>query len=266
MKKQWTQCLLALGLVALLAGPAGASLVAGWDFSDLAGDSASVPANHPANVVGTATATALNVSGDVVASTLRPGSAEADQSGLEGGINGFASRQDPTFAVGQVGFDRRGELLGLTTRGAATAAFDVSLAAPTVETWVVTFGADALTGSALESTNVTVAFGGSCAGAATIGTAVIRPGDTEVSMFLGQLASAGGCVVLSMDGSSTQPLIDNVTISTVVPEPGASLMLLAGTAGLVVAGRRRARGSPGEPSAVRRARAARRAAASPSPP
>lgn len=240
MKMQLTKLALAAGLAALVAGPASASLVAGWDFSDLSGDSASVPTNHPANVVGSATATALNVSGDVVASPLRPGSAEADQAGLEGGINGYPSIQDPTFAAGETGFDRRGELLGLTARGSATAEFDVSLAAPVAGTWVVTFGADAISGDEADFTNVTVSFGGSCGAAATVGTAVVQPGDTEVTMFLGQLGSAGGCVVLEMDGSTTQPLIDNVAIST-VPEPGTGAMLLAGAAGLVAAARRRVR-------------------------
>lgn len=240
MKNQLTKLAFAAGLAALVAGPASASLVAGWDFSDLAGDSASVPVNHPANLVGSATATALNVSGDVVASAMRPGSAEADQAGLQGGINGYASVQDPSFAAGETGFDRRGELIGLTARNVATAEFDVSLAAPLAETWVVTFGADAVSGDPADFTSVTVSFGGSCAGAAPVGTEVVRPGDTEITVFLGTLGSAGGCVVLEMDGTTTQPLIDNVAIST-VPEPGTGAMLLAGAAGLLVAARRRVR-------------------------
>ena len=239
MMKELTKLAFAAGLAALVAGPASASLVAGWDFSDLSGDSASVPTNSPANVVGSATATALNVSGDVVASALRPGAAEADQSGLVGGINGFPSTQDPTFAAGETGFDRRGELLGLTARNASTAEFDVTLAAPTADIWVVTFGADAISNDSADSTDVTVSFGGSCGGAASVATVEIQPGDTEVRLFLGQLGSAGGCVVLEMDGSTTQPLIDNVAISTVVPEPGTGAMLLAGAAGLIVASRRR---------------------------
>ena len=239
MMKELTKLAFAAGLAALVAGPASASLVAGWDFSDLSGDSASVPTNSPANVVGSATATALNVSGDVVASALRPGAAEADQSGLVGGINGFPSTQDPTFAAGETGFDRRGELLGLTARNSSTAEFDVTLAAPTTDIWVVTFGADAISNDSADSTDVTVSFGGSCGGAASVATVEIQPGDTEVRLFLGQLGSAGGCVVLEMDGSTTQPLIDNVAISTVVPEPGTGAMLLAGAAGLIVAARRR---------------------------
>jgi len=241
MKKQLTQLAFIAGLAALVAGPATASLVAGWDFSDLSGDSASVPTNQPANLVGSATATALNVSGDVVASGMRPGSAEGDQSGLQGGINGFPATADPTFPAGTTGFDRRGELLGLTARSSANLEFDVSLAAPTSDFWVLTFGADALAApDTNQNTTVDVAFGGSCGGAASVDSVVVTPGDTEVTVFLGQLGSAGGCVVLSVDGSATQPLIDNVAIST-VPEPGPGAMLLAGAAGIVAMARRRGR-------------------------
>ncbi|MGB0619025.1 MAG: PEP-CTERM sorting domain-containing protein [Myxococcota bacterium] len=240
MKNRLKKLAFATVLAALVAGPATAGLVAGWDFSDLSGDSASIPANHPANYVGTATASALNVTGDVIASAMRPGAAEADQAGLQGGINGFDSAVDPTWAPGETSFDRRGEPLGLTARSVATAEFDFTLAAPVADNWIVTFGGDALSATGSATTIVDVAFGGSCAGAASVASATLQPGDTEVSMWLGTLGSAGGCVVLSMDGSSTQPLIDNVAIST-VPEPGMGWMLVAGAAGLITAARRRAR-------------------------
>lgn len=243
MKKQLTKLALAAWLTALAAGPASAGLVAGWDFSDLSGDAATVPTNLAANYVGTATASALNTSGDVVASAMRPGAAEADQSGLQGGIDGYLSKQDPTFPAGTTSFDRRGELLGLTARSTgATAEFDVTLPAPTNDFWVLTFGASAIAQNDSVATPVAVSFGGTCGATAPITTVNVSPEDTEISLFLGQLGSAGGCVVIEMQGGvfAPQPLIDNVAIST-VPEPGVGAMLLAGVASLFGLARRRAR-------------------------
>lgn len=240
MNKQLTKLALVAGFAAVMAGPASAGLVAGWDFSNLPGDSAAVPASLAANYTGSATASALDVTGDVIASAMRPGAAEADQSGLVGGINGNGQVGDPTFGPGQAAFDRKGELLGLTARSAATAEFDVTTAAPTSDFWMVTFGASAITQDASETTQLDVRFGGSCAGAASVGTVDVGQDDTEVKLFLGQLGSAGGCVVIGMDGSTTQPLIDNVALTT-VPEPGIGAMLLAGVGGLLGLSRRRAR-------------------------
>jgi len=79
MKFDMKKLALGVGLVGLLTLPASAELVAGWDFSDLSGDSAPVPGGgYAANYAIQATASSLNVTGDVVASTLRPGASVRD--------------------------------------------------------------------------------------------------------------------------------------------------------------------------------------------
>ena len=248
MKFNMKKLALGVGVAGLLAAPASAELVAGWDFSDLSGDSATVPGSYAATNTIQATASSLDVTGDVVASTLRPGGSVRDQNGLQGGVNGFVSVTDPSFPAGTPSFTG-GELLGLTARGPATLEFDTSLAAtPTDQWWVLTMGAAALSpdiAGTSDEVDIDISFGDTCGSAASVATITVRPdqGDLDVSAFLAPAASAGGCVVLGLDGSVTQPLIDNVALSTValpVPEPGMGAMLLAGAAGLLGLARRRA--------------------------
>jgi hypothetical protein len=247
MKFDMKKLALGVGLVGLLTLPASAELVAGWDFSDLSGDSAPVPGGgYAANYAIQATASSLNVTGDVVASTLRPGASVRDDAGLQGGINGYSSATDPSFPAGTTSFGG-GELLGLTARGTATLEFDTSLAAtPTNEWWVLTLGAAAISPTLnafgeLDETQIDIAFGATCGSAASVASVTVSPEDTEVKTFLAPATSAGGCVVLDVDGSSVQPLIDNVALSTVaVPEPGLGALLVSGVAGLLGLARRRA--------------------------
>jgi len=246
MKLNMKKLAMGLGVASLLAVPASAELVAGWDFSDLAGDSATVPGSYAATNTIQATASSLSVTGDVVASALRPGGSVRDQNGLQGGVNGFQSVSDPSFPAGTPSFTG-GELLGLTARGPATLEFDTSLAAtPTNEWWVLTMGVSALSpdiAGTSDEVDIDVSFGDTCGAAASVATVTVRPdqGDVDFSAFLAPAASAGGCVVLGVDGTVTQPLIDNVALSTVaVPEPGMGALLLAGAAGLLGIARRRA--------------------------
>lgn len=241
MKIQLKQLACALGLSALVAGPAAAELVAGWDFSDLSGDSAAVPAALAANYSIQATGSSLSVSGDVVASAMRPGASVRDDAGLQGGIDGYASNQDPSFPQGVVSFTG-GEYLGLTARGPATLEFDVSTAAALPgETYVLSIGATSLAQpfeGQSDRTDIDVSFGDTCGSTSSIGTFSVDTVDTEIVAFLGTSASAGGCVVIGLDGTTDQPLIDNVAIST-VPEPGMGALLLTGVAGLLGLARRR---------------------------
>jgi hypothetical protein len=243
MKFDIRKMMVGVGLTGFLALPAGAELVAGWDFSNLAGDSATVPVGQAANYTIQATASALNVSGDVVASTMRPGASVRDDAGLQGGINGFRNASDPTFPAGTTSFGG-GALLGLTARGPASLEFDTSLpATPTNEWWVVSLGAAAIahpTAGASDETQIDISFGDTCASASLVASVSVSPADSEVAAFLAPATSAGGCVVLGLDGTSVQPLIDNVALSTVaVPEPAFAGLLIAGVVGLFgLAGRR----------------------------
>ncbi len=238
MKFYIKSLLISVGMAGFLALPAAGELVAGWDFSDLSGDSASVPVSgYAANYTIQATASSLNVTGDVLASTLRPGGSSRDDAGLQGGILGFSSTTDPSFPAGTTSFGG-GELLGLTARGVATLEFDASLAAtPTNEWWVVTLGAAAI--SPTLATEIDIAFGATCGAAVSVASVSVSPDDTAIEAFLGPATSAGGCVVLSVDGSNVQPLIDNVALSTVaVPEPGFAALLASGVGGLLGLARR----------------------------
>ncbi len=242
MKMKLTKLACAFGLSALMAGPAAAELVAGWDFSNLPVDGASVPASLAANYTATGTSGTLNVSGDVVASAMEPGSNETDDAGLQGGIDGNGFVTAPTFPFGTTSFSG-GEYLGLTARGTASAEFDASLPAPSSSYWQLTFGARAIVNKGVASngrTTVGISFGDTCASAASVGDVEIGAEDTAVSLFLGPTGVAGGCVVFDLDGSTNQPLIDNVALST-VPEPGMGAMLVAGALGLTGLVRRRQR-------------------------
>ena len=239
MKNQLKTMMGVAALTAAIATPASAELVAGWDFSDLAGDSATVPAALAANYNIQATGSSLTVAGDVVASAMRPGGSGKDDTGLQGGINGYATSVDPTFPQGVPSFNG-GEYLGVTARGAATLEFDVSLAAPSSESWYVSLGAAALTPATdgvTDQTTIDISFGDTCGSAALVTSVVVGPEDTGVQTFLGQSASAGGCVILGLDGSVNQPLIDNVAIAT--PEPGMGAMLMVGITSLLAMARRR---------------------------
>lgn len=239
MKSKLTMLAYAIGLCALAAGPAAAGLVAGWDFSNLSGDGASVPALYPANRVGNGSAGAISVSGDVIASAMEPGSNTTDDGGIQGGIHGNRNATDPTFPMGTTSFTG-GQLLGLTARDVATIEFDATLPVATANPWQLTFGGRAIAGLVgTGSTTIGVSFGQTCGATTPVGDVTLGATDTEVQLILGQSGTARGCVVFDVDGTTDQPLIDNVSIS--VPEPGMGGLLLAGVAGLVGLGRARQR-------------------------
>ena len=244
MKIKWTRLATAIGLSAMLAGPAAAGLIAGWDFSDQSGDGAAV-ASAAANLTGTGvTSATVTTTGDVLASSLPPGTNSGDDDGLQGGINGAygGDLSEPTFAPGQVSFVG-GAALGITARDDADASFQAVLSAPSAGTYVVSFGGRAIVDAAAPGsgeTEVDVRFGASCGSAGSVGTVTLGEEDTEVTIFAGSTGSTTPCLVLDVDGTSVQPLLDNVAIST-VPEPGFAGLLVAGGVALAGMARRRQR-------------------------
>lgn len=241
MKTNWKRLVGLIGLSALLAGPAGAELVAGWDFSDLSGDSAAVPPSYAANYTSGSAATSGTLSATgLVASAMEPGTNTGDADGIQGGITGAGSptSTDPVFPAGTTSFVG-GQALGLTARGAGQAEFTANGALPSAS-WRLTFGGRAIVNGANPGsgrTTVGVTFGPSCPGS-LVREVELDPTDTGFEVWLGQLGGTSGCVGLTVDGSTVQPLIDNVAIST-VPEPGFGALVASGIAGLALLGRRR---------------------------
>lgn len=228
----------AIALSTTVAGSAAAELVAGFDFSGLSGDSASVPASTAADITGPGGSGSVTVaSGDVVAAALPPGTNETDAPGIQGGVTAQAS------VLGDPQFNGSGsEYLGLTARDAASIEFEVDAGAP-IGGWLLTFGGLAIPNPSNPASNgessVFVSFGSTCGATSSIGEVRMKPVDTGYSLFLSGAAQfTTGCVVFDLDGTADQPLIDNVAIS-VVPEPGVVGMLAAG--GLCLAGLARRR-------------------------
>lgn len=243
MKMKSKKLFCAVAATVLSAGSAQAELVAGWDFSDLPVDGASIPASYAANYTGSSGSGTLNVAGDVAASAMPPGASLRDDAGIQGGLtgNGFRSAGAATFPFGTTSFSG-GEALGLTARGSASAEFDATVPSASADFWQLSFGARTIANGATGGPGLTtlgISFGDTCAAAASVGDIVIGQEDTEVNLWLGATGSAGGCVVFDVDGTTNQPLLDNVSISRVVPEPGLGGMLVAGVIGLLGLNRRR---------------------------
>lgn len=245
--KKLTSLVSAIVLSAGMAGSAGAELIAGWDFSQLAADGAAM-GTLSANYASTGTSGTATPSGTVVASALPPGTNPTDAPGIQGGVDG------PLEEPGDISFNSFGvlkaagqantEYLGVTAGGLASIEFEATSSIPR-SSWRVSFGGRAIPQPANPSsvgfTNVDVAFGPDCGSASSVGTVSLASQDDEYAFFVsGADTLSTGCLVLDVDGTDDQPLIDNVAVTALtVPEPGVTSLLAAGALGLLGLSRRR---------------------------
>ena len=175
--------------------------------------------------------------GTVVAAAMQPHTNPTNAPGIQGGAvrpqllsSGERAAFNAFSTLKQQG-QTTTEFMGLTAQTAATVEFDATAAAA-VSGWRLTFGGRAIPdlGDPASDgiTTVDVAFGSTCGATAPVGTAQLTAVDQAFAFNLGNASQASGCVVLTMDGSVDQPLIDNVA----VPEAGSLSMLVAGVLGL----------------------------------
>ncbi|MFO0688041.1 MAG: PEP-CTERM sorting domain-containing protein [Myxococcota bacterium] len=247
MMRNATRFASAMALAMTLAqGASAQQVIAGWDFSQLAA-SGVAPGSLAANYVNPGTSgTATVASGNVVASAMEPDTNPTNAAGIQGGVarptllSSFEKTAFNAFATLRQRGQTTTEFMGLTASNSASIEFAATAAAPTAG-WRLTFGGRAIPdrGDVLSDgvSTVDVAFGSTCGATAPVGTANLTATDQAFSFTLSNATLGSGCVVLTMDGSADQPLIDNVA----VPEPGSLAMLATGVLGLLgLASRRKA--------------------------
>jgi hypothetical protein len=247
MMKKATRIAAAMALAMTFAqGAAAQQLIAGWDFSQLPAAGVA-PGALAANYVNAGTSgTATVAGGTIVAAAMQPHTNPTNAPGIQGGVarpqllSSGERAAFNTFSTLRQNGQTTTEFLGLTARNAASIEFDATAAA-SVSGWRLTFGGRAIPNLGDPAsdgvTTVDVSFGSTCGATAPVGSAQLTAVDQAFSFNLSNASLASGCVVLTMDGSVDQPLIDNIA----VPEPGSVSMLAAGALGLLgLANRRRA--------------------------
>jgi hypothetical protein len=248
----------------VLAAPAQALLVAGWDFSPYFGDGLlstdgatytdTLPANYSAldpSGLGPESAGygTLYLNGQFGSSNVGAGSGSEPFLPTAALGGSLASNLDAPVADGVLPFDSLNNLifegqpfansLAMIAPGAVSLVFaaDLTGAEPGTD-WVLSLGGRAFSGSE----TVGVEFSTDGVQYAAVGSLSLTTIDTPFSLALASAPSERGFVRLVFDqpDGPNQAVIDNVAISaTLVPEPGTALLLLSGLAGLTVQGRRR---------------------------
>jgi hypothetical protein len=251
-----------LAVSALVAGPAQALMVAGWDFSQWFGPGAlSVDGTGPANTLGanysnldptnnagaeSAAFGTLYINGQFGSTNVVP-----DFSGNEGfvpsvdslgsnltapvdggGLNPFDSHQ-----ILQAEGQQFVSALSMTAQDIVQVVFAAASVLPGFD-WSVSFGGRTLSG------NGTVGIEFSTDGASYIPAGSVSLGSADTPFSVPLPAPQTDSLFVRFDfsnaGTENLPAIDNVAIhATLVPEPGTALLLSSGLAGLVSAGRRR---------------------------
>lgn len=266
MKKQLLAIAAALGAITL-GGSARATMVAGWDFSQYLGDGTYVVddgsvfefvdtlgANYSSlapNGLGPAAGAygTMYVGGQFGSTNQQVGSGAETflpSAALPGGslasnlnapvTDGFLNPFD-TFTNLQLEGQVNAVALAMTALGSSSAVFAATPGQGGID-WLISFGARTQSGTS----TLGIEFSTDGANYAPVQQIALSAVDTAFSVILpaGMTQSAFVRFVFTVDGASA-PVIDNVAISaTLVPEPGTTLLLLSGVAGLVVYGRRRA--------------------------
>jgi hypothetical protein len=242
----------------LLAGSAQAAVIAGWDFSQfkapgvstgglspLGATNASLDPNGAGSesaLIGTATfdnATLLPTSGIGFNCQKTTGTDGCAVPNVDGPVR--SNRSEP-FDLGLPAFDAFTILMnegqpyahryGVTATGPVDVVFK-AVAGYTggANNWKVSFGGTMLTGT---TSTVDVAFSGDGSSFTSYGSVNLTVDDERYEVALDTAAYGAGYVRLSLDGSSGQPVIDNVAVeATPVPEPAAVAQLLSGVACLL---------------------------------
>jgi len=236
-----------------LALPAGASTVAGWDFSQYYTDG--IPSIDGSSTTSTLSANYSSFdptfnAGDESAAfgTLTTtGSVVPTAGSLDSNLSGAAD------AIGENGFDAHTalafegqmfqEFMALTTKGSGTLIFatDLSSIGQSGTDWSVSFGGKTFDDSSCTpscTSTVTVEYSPDGSSYSSFGSAVLDTTDQKFEFTLGAAPSVEGFVRLGLTSTSGQPIIDNVAIKVIpAPEPSTALGLLAGSMSLAIARR-----------------------------
>ena len=250
----------------MLSVPATAAMIAGWDFSQYAGDgllsidgvefTTTLDANYsnldPTFGAGAESATfgRMYINGQFGSTAVVP-SGLNDEQFLPTPGSLASNGNAPVTAPGRVPFDSltvlqaEGQIFAyeqaMTALLPVVAVFGVNLGAQPVNgsAWSVSFGGKTFSGTA----SVGVEFSTDGVNFAPAGFANLTTNDTPFTLNLGATSSHIAFVRLNLSNANGQPIIDNLAINgtlAAIPEPGTMLLIGSGLAGLQIFGRRRA--------------------------
>jgi hypothetical protein len=253
--------LMAAGLV---ASSAQATMVAGWDFSQYAGDgfmstdgggsfTNTLDANYsdldPTFGAGAESAAfgTMYVNGQFGSTNVGAGSG-TEQFLPSAAVGGSLSSN--VTAPGGVDFDSFGvlasegqlstESLAMIAAAQSVVVFEADLLSVPVigSNWSISFGARTFEGTS----SVGIAFSSDGVTFTSFGSVNLTTTDTPYTINLGTAATNNAYVRLSFDPSgANQPFLDNVALNATlqVPEPTTAALGTLGLIGLVIAGRKR---------------------------
>jgi hypothetical protein len=247
MKTRLLTTLISLALAALVAGPSAAqsSLVAGWDFSQYAGDgfmstdgggtfTNTLSANYsdldPTFGAGFESAAfgTMYVDGSFGSTPVDAGSGNEEflPSAAVGGS--LVSNLDApslvdfdAFSVLSTEGQVSTESLAMIAASAASVVFEADLtgAARTGSNWALSFGGRTFSGSS----SVAIEFSSDGASFTSFGSANLTTVDAKFSVALGTASSDRGYVRLTFAPSGNdQPLIDNVAVTAQLSSPSTT--------------------------------------------
>lgn len=175
-----------------------------------------------------------------------------------------SNRNEPWSDPGDVSFDAHsvlraeGQAFQNLLAMAATDNVSVVFAADpgtTASAWGVSFGGKVVTGLGDDggpascdpvgasqcTSNVTVEFSPNGSSYTSFGSVMLTAEDERFEVPLAAAASSTGYVRLGLapGAAGAQPILDNVAVTAFLPEPGTTLMLVAGVLGLLALPRRR---------------------------
>jgi hypothetical protein len=264
MKARIATSLAALALAAFAGSSAEATMIAGWDFSQYAGDgfmsvdgggsfTDTLDANYsdldPTFGAGAESAAfgTMYVNGSFGSTSVPVGTGNeqflpsASQGGsLNSNLTAPGGTDFDSFTVLASEGQLSTESLAMIAAASSIVVFEADLGSVPVigSNWSISFGGKTANGTS----SVGIAFSSDGVTFTSFGSANLTTVDTLFTIALGTAATNNAYVRLSFNPAGiNQPLIDNVAVnaSLAVPEPSMALLGSLGLVGLVIAGRRR---------------------------